>query len=95
MKNMTHLPPPHDLETGTIRVITRRLLPLLMLLYLIAYIDRANISVAALQMNADLGLTARMYGLGAGLFYVTYILFEVPSNVILARVGARRWIAQG
>ena len=94
MKNMTHLPPPHDLETGTVRVITRRLLPLLMLLYLIAYIDRANISVAALQMNADLGLTARMYGLGAGLFYVTYILFEVPSNVILARVGARRWIAR-
>jgi MFS family permease len=78
----------------TIRLITRRLLPFLMLLYLIAYIDRANISVAALQMNADLGLTARMYGLGAGLFYVTYILFEVPSNVILARVGARRWIAR-
>ena len=65
-----------------------------MLLYLIAYIDRANISVAALQMNADLGLTARMYGWGAGLFYITYIIFEVPSNVILARVGARRWIAR-
>ena len=78
----------------TIGLITRRLIPFLMLLYLIAYLDRANISVAALQMNADLGLTARMYGLGAGLFYVTYILFEVPSNVILARVGARRWIAR-
>lgn len=65
-----------------------------MLLYLVAYIDRANISVAALQMNADLGLTAQMYGLGAGLFYVTYIFFEVPSNVILARVGARCWIAR-
>ncbi len=65
-----------------------------MLLYLIAYIDRANISVAALQMNADLGLSASMYGLGVGLFYVTYIIFEVPSNVILARVGARRWIAR-
>lgn len=81
-------------KTETIRVITWRLLPFLMLLYLIAYIDRANISVAALQMNADLGLTARMYGWGAGLFYVTYIIFEVPSNVILARVGARRWIAR-
>ena len=81
-------------QAETIRVITRRLLPFLMLLYLIAYIDRANISVAALQMNAELGLTARMYGLGAGLFYVTYIVFEVPSNVILARVGARRWIAR-
>jgi ACS family tartrate transporter-like MFS transporter len=86
--------PQHPLEAGTIRVLSRRLLPFLMLLYLIAYIDRANISVAALQMNADLGLTARMYGWGAGLFYVTYILFEVPSNVILSRVGARRWIAR-
>ncbi len=81
-------------KAETIGIITRRLLPFLMLLYLIAYIDRANISVAALQMNADLGLTARMYGWGAGLFYVTYIIFEVPSNVILARVGARRWIAR-
>lgn len=65
-----------------------------MLLYLIAYLDRSNISVAALQMNIDLGLSAKMYGLGAGLFYVTYILFEIPSNVILAKVGARRWIAR-
>lgn len=81
-------------EPHIIRKISLRLLPFLMLLYLVAYIDRANISVAALQMNADLGLSARMYGLGAGLFYVTYILFEVPSNVILARVGARRWIAR-
>lgn len=83
-----------EFKAETIGLITRRLLPFLMLLYLIAYLDRANISVAALQMNADLGLSARMYGLGAGLFYVTYILFEVPSNVILARVGARRWIAR-
>lgn len=81
-------------KAETIGIITRRLIPFLMLLYLIAYLDRSNISVAALQMNADLGLTARMYGLGAGLFYVTYIIFEVPSNVILARVGARRWIAR-
>ena len=81
-------------KAETIGIITRRLLPFLMLLYLIAYVDRANISVAALTMNADLGLSAQMYGLGAGLFYVTYILFEVPSNVVLARVGARRWIAR-
>jgi MFS transporter, ACS family, tartrate transporter len=74
--------------------VTKRLLPFLMLLYLIAYVDRSNISVAALQMNADLGLSARMYGIGAGLFYVTYILFEIPSNVILTKVGARRWIAR-
>lgn len=82
------------LHTETIRIVTRRLMPFLMVCYLVAYVDRANISVAALQMNADLGLSARMYGLGAGLFYVTYILFEVPSNLILAKVGARRWIAR-
>ena len=78
----------------TIGIVTKRLLPFLMLLYLVAYLDRSNISVAALQMNADLGLSARMYGLGAGLFYVTYVLFEIPSNVILTKVGARRWIAR-
>ncbi|HRP57053.1 MFS transporter [Agriterribacter sp.] len=81
-------------EKKTMGVVTRKLLPFLMLLYLVAYLDRSNISVAALQMNADLGLSARMYGIGAGLFYVTYIIFEVPSNIILARVGARRWIAR-
>lgn len=85
---------PAALKEETLQTVSRRLLPFLMLLYLIAYLDRSNISVAALQMNADLGLTARMYGMGAGLFYVTYILFEVPSNMILARVGARRWIAR-
>lgn len=78
----------------TMRTVTRRLLPFLMLLYLIAYLDRSNISVAALQMNADLGLSAKMYGLGAGLFYITYILFEVPSNILLEKFGARRWIAR-
>lgn len=81
-------------EKRTMGVVTRKLLPFLMLLYLIAYLDRSNISVAALQMNADLGLSAKMYGIGAGLFYVTYIIFEVPSNIILAKVGARRWIAR-
>lgn len=88
MKNTT------TFESKTISLVTKRLLPFLMLLYLIAYLDRSNISVAALQMNIDLGLSAKMYGLGAGLFYVTYILFEIPSNVILAKVGARRWIAR-
>lgn len=81
-------------EGDTMRKVTRRLLPFLMLLYIVAYLDRSNISVAALQMNADLGLSAQMYGLGAGLFYVTYILFEIPSNIILTKVGARRWIAR-
>lgn len=84
----------NDFVDKTMSTVTKRLLPFLMLLYLIAYVDRSNISVAALQMNADLGLSARMYGMGAGLFYVTYILFEIPSNVILTKVGARRWIAR-
>lgn len=85
---------PNTFENRTMGKVTKRLLPFLMLLYLVAYLDRSNISVAALQMNADLGLSAKMYGLGAGLFYVTYILFEIPSNVILVKVGARRWIAR-
>ncbi|MBR7654355.1 MFS transporter [Brucella oryzae] len=79
---------------ATMRKINLRILPFLMLLYLIAYIDRSNISVAALGMNADLGLTSRMYGLAAGLFFLTYIIFEVPSNVALTKFGARRWIAR-
>jgi MFS transporter, ACS family, tartrate transporter len=82
------------LGASTIARLNMKLIPFLMLLYLVAYIDRANISVAALQMNADLGLTTRMYGVAAGLFYVTYVLLEVPSNLILAHVGARRWIAR-
>jgi MFS transporter, ACS family, tartrate transporter len=86
--------PDATLRAATMKRLNLRLIPFLMLLYLVAYIDRSNISVAALQMNADLGLSTQMYGLGAGLFYVTYILFEVPSNIILARVGARRWIAR-
>jgi len=71
-----------------------RTLPLLGLAYLVAYMDRVNVSFAALQMNADLGFTATAYGLGAGLFFLSYALFEVPSNIILAKVGARRWIAR-
>ncbi|MBB3104616.1 MFS transporter [Azomonas macrocytogenes] len=83
-----------SLHASTMGRLNLKLIPFLMLLYLIAYIDKANISVAALQMNADLGLTAQMYGVGVGLFFVTYILLEVPSNLILSRVGARRWIAR-
>src|SRR5262245_57867531 len=71
-----------------------RLLPLMFAAYIIAYIDRVNIGFAALQMNAALGFSATTYGLGAGIFFIGYMLFEVPSNVVLARVGARRWIAR-
>lgn len=71
-----------------------RLVPYLLLLYVIAWFDRVNISFAALQMNEDLGFSAAVYGLGAGIFFAGYALFEVPSNLILARVGARRWIGR-
>ncbi|OLC46062.1 MAG: hypothetical protein AUH43_14805 [Acidobacteria bacterium 13_1_40CM_65_14] len=72
----------------------RRLIPFLFLLYIVAYLDRINVGFAALQMNQALGFSATVYSFGAGIFFLSYGLFEVPSNVILARVGARRWIAR-
>lgn len=80
--------------SDAIRRVNLRILPFVMLLYLVAYIDRSNISVAALGMNAELQLTERMYGIAAGLFFATYIVFEIPSNIALTRFGARRWIAR-
>jgi ACS family tartrate transporter-like MFS transporter len=71
-----------------------RLLPVLTLAYTINYLDRTNISFAALTMNKDIGLTATQYGRGAGIFFLAYCLFEVPSNIALYRVGARLWIAR-
>src|SRR2546422_430687 len=72
----------------------RRLIPFLFLLYIVAYLDRINVGFAALQMNAALGLSARTFGLGAGIFFLSYVAFEIPSNLILARIGARVWIAR-
>ena len=74
--------------------VRRRLIPFLFLLYIVAYLDRINVGFAALQMNRALGFSATTYGLGAGVFFLSYTLFEIPSNVILARVGARLWIAR-
>jgi len=71
-----------------------KILPLVMLMYLINYLDRVNLGFAAASMNVDLGLSTAAFGLGAGLFFAGYILFEVPSNVILHRVGARVWLAR-
>jgi MFS transporter, ACS family, tartrate transporter len=81
-------------ECSAIAKISWRLLPLIGLSYLIANIDRANVSFAALQMNTDLGFGAAVYGLGAGLFFAGYSIFEIPSNMLLVRFGARRWIAR-
>jgi ACS family tartrate transporter-like MFS transporter len=81
-------------ERNAIRRVRRRLIPFLALLYLVAYLDRVNVGFAALQMNAALGLSSQIYGFGAGIFFFGYFLFEVPSNLVLARVGARLWIAR-
>jgi sugar phosphate permease len=80
--------------SSVIRKVILRLVPLMMLLYLVNYVDRANVAYAATKMNHDLGLTTAMFGLGAGIFYVGYMLFEIPSNILLHRVGARIWIAR-
>src|ERR1022692_1384505 len=82
------------IERRTIAKVSWRLLPLVALAYCIAYIDRSNISFAALTMNKDLGFSAYIYGWGAGIFFFSYFLFEIPSNLILERVGARLWIAR-
>lgn len=83
-----------DIEKRTLRRITWRIVPFIMLLYLIAYIDRVNIGFAALTMKEDLGFTASILGFGAGIFFWGYFLFEVPSNIVLHKVGARLWIAR-
>jgi hypothetical protein len=74
--------------------VARRLIPFLTLCYIIAFLDRVNVGFAALTMNKELGLTAEMFGFGAGIFFFGYFIFEVPSNLILERIGARRWIAR-
>src|SRR5580658_5253110 len=74
--------------------ITRRLIPFLCLLFVVNYLDRTNVSMAKLTMSRDAGLNESQYGWGAGIFFVGYFLFELPSNLILHRVGARRWIAR-
>jgi MFS transporter, ACS family, tartrate transporter len=77
-----------------LRQVRRRLVPFAFLCYVAAYIDRVNIGFAATELQRDLGLTAAQYGFGAGLFFLGYCLFEIPSNLLLERVGARRWIAR-
>ncbi|MGU3665378.1 MFS transporter [Methylobacterium sp. A49B] len=84
----------HPLETATMRRVIIRLVPFLMLCYFCALLDRVNVGFAALQMNKDLGLTPAMFGFAASLFFVSYFLVEVPSNLALQKVGARRWIAR-
>lgn len=81
-------------EGRIMRKVGLRLIPFLVLCYFIAYVDRVNVGFAALTMNRDLGLSTAAFGLGGGLFFVAYVLFEVPSNLAMERVGARIWIAR-
>lgn len=82
------------LEARTMRKVLRHLIPLAIVCYFVNYLDRVNLSFAALEMNKDLGFSATVYGFGAGVFFIAYFLLETPSNLILVRVGARRWIAR-
>lgn len=81
-------------EDRTYRKIAFRIIPILMICYIVAYLDRVNVGFAKLQMEGDLGFSETVYGLGAGLFFIGYFFFEVPSNILLHKVGARVWIAR-
>jgi MFS transporter, ACS family, tartrate transporter len=86
--------PTTELAVVTLRKVTWRLIPFLFVLYVIAWLDRVNVGFAGLQMNADLGFSSAVFGFGSGIFFLGYCLFEIPSNIILERVGARIWIAR-
>jgi len=86
--------PISDIEKRTMRKVGWRLVPFLIACYFIAYIDRANIGFAALTMNADIGLSATAFGIGGSLFFIAYVLFEVPSNIAQDKFGPRLWIAR-
>lgn len=85
---------PSDVGQRALRKVAWRLIPFMALLYFVAFLDRVNIGFAALSMNDELGLSASMFGFASGIFFLGYVLFEVPSNLIMERVGARLWIAR-
>src|SRR5438045_8784496 len=84
----------HALECPTIAKVSKRLVPFLIVCYFVAYLDRVNVGFAALTMNQDLGLSQTAFGFGAGIFFIAYFIFEVPSNLLLERFGARKWLAR-
>ncbi len=81
-----------NVESRTIAKITKRLVPFLVLCYFSTYLDRVNVGFAALTTNQDLGLSQTAFGFGAGIFFIAYFIFEVPSNLLLERLGARTWL---
>jgi ACS family tartrate transporter-like MFS transporter len=90
---MTATAPVSELESSAIRKLFLRLLPFLFLLYIVAYLDRINVSFAALEMRGQLHLTDRIYGRAAGMFFAGYFFFQLPSNLVLERFGVRKWIS--
>ena len=83
-----------QLEERTMKKVFRRLVPFLMLCYFFIFLDRVNVSFAALDMNKDLGFSASVFGFGSGILFLSYMLCETPSNAFLAHVGARKWLAR-
>ena len=84
----------NSFEQQTVKKVMWKIMPFVLILYIVAYIDRANLGYAALEMNADLSLSAEGFGVLAGIFFIGYFLFEVPSNVLLEKFGAKIWIAR-
>src|SRR4051812_46573794 len=82
-----------ELDRRVSRKVTLRLIPFMIVLYIMSYLDRINVSFAGLQMNHELGFSDEVFGFGAGIFFVGYFLFGVPSNLMVHRLGARRWIS--
>src|SRR6266567_6280647 len=82
------------IEARTIQKVRTRIIPFIFVLYIVAFLDRINITFAALTMNKELAITSQQYGLLTGIFFIGYFLFEIPSNLLLHRVGARFWIAR-
>src|SRR5215472_18621874 len=83
-----------SMESQTTRKLRIRILPFILILYFVSFLDRLNIGFAALTMNQELGITSQQFGLLVGIFFISYALFEIPSNLILHKVGARIWIAR-
>ena len=92
--DVTSLADPASFESETYAKVARHLIPFLMLCYLGAYLDRVNVGFAKLQMLNDLRFSETVYGFGAGIFFLGYFLFEIPSNLMLHKVGARNWLAR-
>src|SRR6266853_3724679 len=83
-----------SVKAGTIRKVRTRILPFLFLVYIICFLDRINIGFAALTMNQELAITSQQFGLLAGIFFFGYFLFEIPSHLLLHKIGATTWIAR-